>query len=251
MPGRGDSCSNAPPRKTSSTRSARSTKATPCSSPPPSAGSRPATAAARPRARRGESHRTGERGPAAHRPGPVQRRDRRRAVPRRGDRQDPRTERAGQARRPGPRPGRHHRLRERLHPLRGAARQRAALEDLGEPPDGSGERYARGQRRAPACARRARRRASGRSPLPGAGRPSPGAPADELVYDADPRTDHAPLDSPRAFILRGPGRAPAGGGRDLTCHGQPVPGTSTGRARISPVRGPVVSRSRLATWPSA
>ena len=72
----------------------------------------------RPRARRGEPHRPRSRGPAAHRTGSVQLGDRRRAVPRRGDRQDPRTQRAGQARRPGPRPGRHHCLRERLHPLK-------------------------------------------------------------------------------------------------------------------------------------
>ena len=72
----------------------------------------------RPRARRGEPHRPRSRGPAAHRTGSVQLGDRRRAVPRRGDRQDPRTQRAGQARRPGPRPGRHHGLRERLHPLK-------------------------------------------------------------------------------------------------------------------------------------
>jgi hypothetical protein len=39
---------------------------------------------------------------------PVQLGDRSRAVPRRGDRQDPSTQRAGEARRPGPRSGRHH-----------------------------------------------------------------------------------------------------------------------------------------------
>ena len=91
----------------------------------------------RPRARRGEPHRPRSRGPAAHRAGPVQLGDRRRAVPRRGDRQDPRAQRAGQARRPGPRPGRHHGLRERLHPLKALRetmpKQRAALEDLGNP----------------------------------------------------------------------------------------------------------------------
>ena len=47
-----------------------------------------------------------------------------------------------------------------------------------------------------------------------------------------------------AVSVRGPSAA-AG------CQGRPVPGTSTGRARISPVRGPVTSRSRLATCPSA
>jgi hypothetical protein len=31
------------------------------------------------------------------------------------------------------------------------------------------------------------------------------------------------------------------------CHGRPAPGTSTGMARMFPVRGPLVSRSRLAT----
>jgi len=34
-------------------------------------------------------------------------------------------------------------------------------------------------------------------------------------------------------------------------HGRPTPGTDTGRVRISPVRDPLASRSRLATWPSA
>jgi hypothetical protein len=33
-------------------------------------------------------------------------------------------------------------------------------------------------------------------------------------------------------------------------HGRPTPGTETGRVRISPVRGPLASRSRLTTWSS-
>src|ERR1700733_14133585 len=45
-------------------------------------------------------------------------------------------------------------------------------------------------------------------------------------------------------------RRSGGTGRRLR-HGRPVPGTWTGRARISPVRGPVESRSRLAGAPSA
>jgi len=32
---------------------------------------------------------------------------------------------------------------------------------------------------------------------------TPGAPADAVVYDADPRTDLTLLDTPRAVILRG------------------------------------------------
>jgi imidazolonepropionase-like amidohydrolase len=31
----------------------------------------------------------------------------------------------------------------------------------------------------------------------------PGAPADAVVYDADPRTDLSQLDTPRAVVLRG------------------------------------------------
>jgi hypothetical protein len=34
-------------------------------------------------------------------------------------------------------------------------------------------------------------------------------------------------------------------------HGRPTPGTETGMVRISPVCGPLASRSRLATWPNA
>jgi imidazolonepropionase-like amidohydrolase len=37
----------------------------------------------------------------------------------------------------------------------------------------------------------------------GVGGLAPGAPADAVIYDADPRTDLAQLDSPRAVILRG------------------------------------------------
>ena len=37
----------------------------------------------------------------------------------------------------------------------------------------------------------------------GLGGLAPGAPADAVVYDADPRTDLTQLDSPRAVILRG------------------------------------------------
>ena len=37
---------------------------------------------------------------------------------------------------------------------------------------------------------------------PGSGL-TPGAPADAVVYDADPRTDLTILDRPRAVILRG------------------------------------------------
>ena len=72
----------------------------------------------RPRARRGEPHRPRSRGPAPHRTGPVQLGDRRRAVPRRGDRQDPRTQRAGQARRRDRVQAVITAYEERLHPLK-------------------------------------------------------------------------------------------------------------------------------------